>query len=87
MSVAGIVVVTRHSTPVAIIGGGPSGLLLSQLLDLHGIESIIVESRSIEHVQSRVRAGVLEHGTAQLLRDAGVGARMDAEGSCTTTPT
>ncbi len=55
-------------------------MLLAHLLGLHGIDSIVVESRSIEHVQSRVRAGVIEHGTAQLLRNAGLGHRMDAEG-------
>lgn len=65
---------------VAIIGGGPSGLLLSQLLNRAGIETLVLERRSRAHVLSRIRAGVLEPGTAELLRRAGVGARMDAEG-------
>jgi p-hydroxybenzoate 3-monooxygenase len=65
---------------VVIIGGGPSGLLLAQLLDLRGLESIVIESRAAGYVKARVRAGVIEYGTAQILRDAGVGARMDAEG-------
>jgi len=67
-------------TQVAIIGAGPSGLLLGQLLHKAGIDNVIVELRSAEHVLSRIRAGVLEEGTARLLREAGVGARMDAEG-------
>lgn len=65
---------------MAIIGGGPAGLLLSQLLDLAGIESVIIEQRSRAYVMARVRAGVIEHGSARILRNAGVGARMDAEG-------
>jgi p-hydroxybenzoate 3-monooxygenase len=67
-------------TAVAIIGAGPAGLLLSQLLHLGGIESVVLESRSRYYVERRVRAGVLEHSAAQLLRDAGVGARLDREG-------
>ena len=67
-------------TQVGIIGAGPAGLLLSQLLHLDGIESVVLERRSREHVLSRIRAGVLEQGTADLLRRAGVGQRMDAEG-------
>ncbi len=65
---------------VVIIGGGPSGLLLSQLLNRSGIETIILERSSREHVLSRIRAGVLEWGSVEVLREAGVGARMDAEG-------
>lgn len=65
---------------VIIIGGGPSGLLLSQLLNRAGIATVVLERQSRDHVLGRIRAGVLEHGTAQLLRQAGVGARMDAEG-------
>ena len=65
---------------VAIIGGGPSGLLLSQLLERDGIETVILERRSREYVLSRIRAGVLESGTVELLREAGVGERMDREG-------
>jgi p-hydroxybenzoate 3-monooxygenase len=67
-------------TQVAIIGGGPSGLLLSQLLHKAGIDTVVLERRSRDYVLSRVRAGVLEWGTVEMLREAGVGARMDAEG-------
>jgi p-hydroxybenzoate 3-monooxygenase len=67
-------------TRVGIVGAGPAGLLLSQLLHLQGIESVVVERRDRPYVEQRVRAGVLEAGTAQTLREAGVGARMDAEG-------
>jgi p-hydroxybenzoate 3-monooxygenase len=67
-------------TQVGIVGAGPAGLLLSHLLHLQGIESVVVEARSREHVENRIRAGVLEYGTEQLLNDAGVGARMRSEG-------
>jgi p-hydroxybenzoate 3-monooxygenase len=67
-------------TQVAIVGAGPAGLVLSQLLHLQGIESVVLERRDRAYVEARVRAGVLEHGTAQTLREAGVGQRMDAEG-------
>ncbi len=67
-------------TQVGIIGAGPSGLLLSQLLHLEGIESVVLEHRSRDYVLSRIRAGVIEQGLTDLLRQAGVGARMDAEG-------
>ena len=67
-------------TQVAIIGAGPSGLLLSQLLDLAGIESVVLERQSRAHVEGRIRAGVLEDQFQALLRKAGVAARMDAEG-------
>jgi len=67
-------------TQVAIIGAGPSGLLLSQLLDLAGIDSVVLERQSRAHVEGRIRAGVLEDQFQALLRRAGVGARMDAEG-------
>lgn len=65
---------------VAILGGGPSGLMLARLLARAGVEAVVLERRSRGHVLSRVRAGVLEAGSADLLRAAGVGARMDAEG-------
>lgn len=65
---------------VAIIGSGPSGLLLGQLLGDAGIETIILDRSSREHILSRVRAGVLEEGTVRLMHAAGVGARMHAEG-------
>lgn len=67
-------------TQVAIIGAGPSGLLLSQLLNRAGIETVLLERSSRERVLSRIRAGILEWGTVEMLREAGVGARMDAEG-------
>jgi p-hydroxybenzoate 3-monooxygenase len=65
---------------VGIIGAGPAGLMLSHLLQRAGIESVVLEHRSREYVESRVRAGVLEHGAAQLLRESGAGERMDLEG-------
>lgn len=67
-------------TQVCIIGGGPSGLMLSQLLHLKGIETIVLERQSREYVLSRIRAGVLEHGFAELMREAQCGERMDKEG-------
>ena len=67
-------------TQVAIVGGGPAGLLLAQLLHRSGIESVVVERRSREYVMSRIRAGVLEHGSTEVLRTAGLGTRMDGEG-------
>ena len=67
-------------TQVGIIGGGPSGLMLSQLLHLKGIDNIVLEKHSREYVLGRIRAGVLEHGFAELMREAQCGDRMDAEG-------
>lgn len=67
-------------TQVAIIGGGPAGLLLGQILTRAGIDNVVLEARSREYVLGRIRAGVLEWGTVEVLRDAGVGARMDTEG-------
>ena len=67
-------------TQVCIIGGGPSGLLLSQLLDRAGIDSVVLERRSRAYVLSRIRAGVLEDGSAAMMREAGAGSRMDSEG-------
>ena len=67
-------------TQVGIVGAGPAGLLLSHLLHLQGIESVVLEARSREYVENRIRAGVLEFGTEQLLNDSGVGARMRQEG-------
>jgi len=65
---------------VCIIGGGPSGLLLSQLLHLQGIDTVVLERQSREYVLGRIRAGVLERGFAQLMREAQCGERMDREG-------
>ncbi|WP_277960789.1 4-hydroxybenzoate 3-monooxygenase [Pseudomonas sp. RIT-To-2] len=67
-------------TQVAIIGAGPSGLLLGQLLHKAGIDNVILERQTPDYVLSRIRAGVLEQGMVDLLRKAGVSARMDAEG-------
>ncbi|HLT75797.1 MAG TPA: 4-hydroxybenzoate 3-monooxygenase [Ferrovibrio sp.] len=67
-------------TQVAIIGAGPAGLLLGQLLTRHGIDNVILELRSADYVLGRVRAGVVEKGTADMLDEAGVGARMHSEG-------
>jgi p-hydroxybenzoate 3-monooxygenase len=67
-------------TQVAIIGGGPSGLILSQLLMRAGIATVVLERQTREHVLGRIRAGVLERGAVELLRRAGVGERLDREG-------
>ncbi len=67
-------------TKVAIIGSGPSGLLLGQLLQRAGIDNVIVERKDPDYILSRIRAGVLEQGMTDLLREAGVSERMDAEG-------
>ena len=64
-------------TQVVIIGGGPAGLLLFQLLHLGGVDSVLLERRSRAYVESRIRAGVLESGTAELLRRAGIGTQID----------
>ena len=67
-------------TKVAIIGAGPAGLMLGHLLSRDGIDNVILEHRNAERVLSRIRAGVLEQGTADLLDQAGAGERMHAEG-------
>lgn len=67
-------------TQVCIVGAGPAGLLLSQLLHLNGIDSVLLEQRTQDYVLGRIRAGVLELGTVDLLRKAGVSARMDRHG-------
>ena len=67
-------------TQVTIIGGGPAGMLLSEILHRAGIESIVLEMRSRAYVLGRIRAGVLEQGTVEMLRAAGVGERLDREG-------
>ena len=67
-------------TKVAIIGGGPSGLMLGRLLDREGIDNVILERQSADYVLGRIRAGVLEKGTVDLLEQAGVSARLRAEG-------
>jgi len=70
----------NKKTQVGIIGAGPSGLLLSHLLHLKGIDSVILEARSRKYVEERVRAGVLEQGTVDLLGDTGLGDRLKREG-------
>jgi p-hydroxybenzoate 3-monooxygenase len=67
-------------TQVAIIGGGPAGLLLSEILHRHGVESVVLERQSRAYVLARIRAGILEQTTVELLRANGLGARMDAQG-------
>src|ERR1700761_8042499 len=67
-------------TRVCIIGGGPSGMLLSLLLHRQGIDSVVLERQGREHVLARIRAGGLEDGFCELMREAGCGGRMDREG-------
>ena len=67
-------------TQVGIVGAGPAGLTLARLLELEGIETVVLERHDRDHCEHRVRAGVLEQRSAELLRDAGVGERMDREG-------
>jgi p-hydroxybenzoate 3-monooxygenase len=71
---------TSQRTQVGIVGAGPAGLFLSHLLHLQGIDSFVIENRSRQYVEERVRAGVLEQGTVDLLCDMGVGERMKREG-------
>ncbi len=71
---------TQYRTQVGIVGAGPAGLMLSHLLHQRGIDSIVLEARSRTHCEERIRAGVLEHVTVDLLRQAGVAERLDREG-------
>jgi p-hydroxybenzoate 3-monooxygenase len=71
---------TEQRTQVVIVGAGPAGLVLSHVLALHDISSVVLEQRSREYCEGRVRAGVLEHDVAQLLVDTGVGERLRREG-------
>src|SRR6185295_6935607 len=64
-------------TQVGIVGGGPAGLLLARMLGLAGIESIVLERRTPEYLRARIRAGLLEQGTVDLLNEIGVGARLN----------
>ena len=70
---------TKTRTQVGIIGAGPAGLLLAQMLRLRGIDCVVLEAHSRQYVQERVRAGVLEHGSVETLREAGVADRLDRE--------
>jgi p-hydroxybenzoate 3-monooxygenase len=72
--------VRQQRTQVGIVGAGPAGLTLARLLELEGIDTVVVEDRSREYVEHRIRAGVLEQRTADLLVDAGVGERLRREG-------
>ena len=67
-------------TQVGIVGAGPAGLMLARLLHLQGIESIIIENRTRDYIENRVRAGLIEHWAVNLLADLGVGERMQREG-------
>src|SRR5215472_12759871 len=71
---------TRTRTQVGIVGAGPAGLFLGHLLHLEGIDSVILENRSRDYVVERVRAGVLEQGTVDLMRETGIGERLEREG-------
>jgi p-hydroxybenzoate 3-monooxygenase len=70
----------EERTQVAIVGAGPAGMLLAHLLDREGVESVVIETRSEEYVASRIRAGILEQSTVDLLRAVGVGDRLEREG-------
>jgi p-hydroxybenzoate 3-monooxygenase len=72
--------VSETRTQVGIVGAGPAGLVLSQLLHLQGIESVVLENRSRQYCEERIRAGVLEWGTVELLIEMGVGERLKREG-------
>ena len=71
-------------TQVGIVGAGPAGLMLSHLLHLAGIESVVLENRSRDYIESRIRAGLIEQWASDLLVETGVGARMQRE-ACSTT--
>ena len=70
----------RFETQVGIVGAGPAGLMLSHLLHLNGISSIVLEAKSRDYCEQRIRAGVLEHTSVQMLRESGAGDRLDREG-------
>jgi p-hydroxybenzoate 3-monooxygenase len=72
--------VTQERTQVGIIGAGPAGLLLARLLKVQGIDSVILEARSRDYVEARIRAGVLEQGTVDLLDEVGVAQRLHRDG-------
>src|SRR5712692_1392422 len=70
----------NRRTQVGIVGAGPAGLMLSHLLHLQGVESVVLEARSRQYVEERVRAGLLEQGTVDLMVETGVGERMKRQG-------
>ena len=70
----------EERTRVAIVGAGPAGMLLAHLLDREGVESVVIETRSEEYVASRIRAGILEQSTVDLLREVGLADRLEREG-------
>ncbi len=67
-------------TQVGIVGAGPAGLMLALLLQREGIETVVLEARSREYIEKRVRAGLLEQNTVDLMREIGVGERLNREG-------
>src|SRR5258708_32263784 len=67
-------------TQVGIVGAGPAGLMLSHLLHRAGVESVVLENRTRDHIESRIRAGLIEQWASDLLIETGVGARMQREG-------
>ncbi len=71
-------------TQVAIIGAGPAGLLLAQVLQREGVESIVLERRDRAYVEGRIRAGILEMGTVAMMRRAGAAGRLESESRLTT---
>jgi p-hydroxybenzoate 3-monooxygenase len=72
---------SAKKTRIGIIGAGPAGLMLAHLLHQSGIEAVILESRSRDYVENRIRAGILEYEVAELMRSTGLGERMDSVGS------
>ena len=70
----------KHKTQIGIIGAGPAGLLLSKLLAIAGIESIVIDRQDRAYIEGRIRAGVIESGSVEAIREAGIGQRMDREG-------
>ena len=70
----------KHKTQIGIVGAGPAGLLLSKLLAIAGIETIVIDRQDRAYIEGRIRAGVIESGSVEAIREAGIGERMDREG-------